>query len=113
MLLLGDFAANYAMWSSVAVIFCVNTVVHVVTYSYYGLTSLGYSPPWKQLVTQIQIAQFLVLQVHVGIGWLFFGFCKWANIYGLIMIALFLNFYHRTYRTKPKATSVNDGDKRQ
>lgn len=40
-----------------------NTGVHVVMYSYYFLTALGYKPFWKSAVTSLQVVQFVVSMV--------------------------------------------------
>lgn len=39
---------------------CFNTGVHVFMYTYYLLSSFGYSPPWKAWVTTLQVLQFIV-----------------------------------------------------
>ena len=36
-----------------------NSIIHVMMYSYYGLALLGVNCPWKRYLTQAQLAQFL------------------------------------------------------
>lgn len=37
-----------------------NTAVHVIMYAYFSLTSLGFRPKWRRLITLSQIAQFVL-----------------------------------------------------
>jgi len=45
-----------------------NTAVHVVMYAYFCLQSLGHSPRWKPLVTQMQIVQFVFSFLCLGVN---------------------------------------------
>ena len=47
-----------------------------------------------------QIAQFLLDFVFAGWGYLHHGFCVYGLIYGVIMTALFSNFYYHAYVMK-------------
>eukprot|EP00300_Choanocystis_sp_HF-7_P041237 c7919_g1_i1.p2 GENE.c7919_g1_i1~~c7919_g1_i1.p2 ORF type:complete len:267 (-),score=40.79 c7919_g1_i1:63-863(-) len=85
----------------------VNSGVHVILYTYYLLTGLGYTPSWKQLLTQVQIAQFLALMAHALAGlWLCDHslFPRWMALallgYMVSMLVLFMNFYLRSYRKR-------------
>lgn len=84
-----------------------NTSVHVLMYSYYLLCSLGIKPPWKKLVTNCQIVQFVfsftvsfvMLYLHfngdgcAGIGaWMFNAF------FNASLLVLFMNFHRKQYR---------------
>ncbi|KAL9881363.1 very long chain fatty acid elongase 7-like isoform 1-T1 [Glossina fuscipes fuscipes] len=94
------FASHFTM-----VPFC-NCFVHVVMYSYYLAASLDLKIdflPWKRRVTQIQILQFLLFAVHTmaaiadnwcGLSMLLLNFLLLQVIY---LIAMFGNFYYRTY----------------
>ena len=37
-----------------------NSFIHSIMYCYYLLTCMGYRPAWKQLLTQMQISQFII-----------------------------------------------------
>lgn len=37
-----------------------NSFIHTIMYTYYAMTCLGYRPSWKQWLTRMQIAQFLI-----------------------------------------------------
>ncbi|KAF6203473.1 hypothetical protein GE061_001804 [Apolygus lucorum] len=92
-----------------------NSVTHVVMYSYYFLAACGPSVQkylwWKKYITSIQILQFLV-----GLAMLLISksqgcpidnkfFTMWVvNI--SIFLGMFLRFYAKTYRKKP--TSLKD-----
>lgn len=85
---------------------CLNTFVHVIMYSYYFLAALGPSVRkhlwWKRYLTVLQIAQFVVMTVHMSIP-IFYdcGFPKALSYVAvaqdLLGLSLFLNFYIRTY----------------
>ncbi|KAI5192397.1 hypothetical protein NECID01_1919 [Nematocida sp. AWRm77] len=91
-----------------------NSFIHSLMYLYYGLTVYGIRPPFKRLITFMQIAQFFT-----GI---IFGFFYITNpksfspdktvmfyqysaifvnmVYVVILIGLFLKFERDTYRKK-------------
>ncbi|XP_013872855.1 very long chain fatty acid elongase 5 [Austrofundulus limnaeus] len=83
-----------------------NSFVHVVMYSYYGLSSVPALRPylwWKKYITQLQLIQFsmTICQTALAaiwpcgfpIGWLYFQIS-----YMFSFIVLFSNFYIQTYR---------------
>ncbi|RUS74437.1 hypothetical protein EGW08_017802 [Elysia chlorotica] len=108
MLLLSDMAYRFYPWQSIATFLCVNSLVHVVLYLYYGLTALNPDNPprWKKEVTQIQILQFVVGLTIAGYGHIYHQFCVYSMMYGLTMIYLFSNFYYHAY-IKKRHTEVN------
>lgn len=82
----------------------VNSAVHVVMYTYYLLTSIGYRPRWKKTVTIFQLFQFFSLML-MTIG---LTVCQkkpeyfYYSIYGIcqciMYIYLFGKFYYSSYR---------------
>lgn len=54
----------------------------------------------KQRMTQLQLAQFGIGLVHVTVGYVYHDFCGYSILYCLTMIALFGNFYRRSYGTR-------------
>jgi len=109
-----------------------NSLVHVVMYSYYLASALRRSPPlwWKRRITQVQILQFSVGAIGGTYYWVMY-FKDVALLYeggwprltysegcaggeplmvlvgysmNLVLLALFLSFYRRAYRsTRSKA----------
>ncbi|MBW02315.1 Elongation of very long chain fatty acids protein 4, partial [Eschrichtius robustus] len=89
-----------------------NSFIHVIMYSYYGLTAFG---PWiqkylwwKQYLTMLQLVQFHVTIGHTALSLYtdcpFPKWMHWALIaYAVSFICLFLNFYVRTYQEPKKA----------
>uniref|UniRef100_A0A287D085 Elongation of very long chain fatty acids protein n=1 Tax=Ictidomys tridecemlineatus TaxID=43179 RepID=A0A287D085_ICTTR len=83
-----------------------NSFIHVIMYSYYGLTAFG---PWiqkylwwKRYLTMLQLVQFHVTIGHTALSLYtdcpFPKWMHWALIaYAISFIFLFLNFYVRTY----------------
>ena len=82
-----------------------NSLVHVIMYSHYYITSLGYQNPFKKMITQIQLTQFILFMMHSS------SVLIWENIYprhlafieltyNFIMIILFGNFYMRNYNRR-------------
>ncbi|KAL3062795.1 hypothetical protein OYC64_002573 [Pagothenia borchgrevinki] len=89
-----------------------NCIVHVVMYSYYGLTALGPNYQkylwWKKYLTSIQLIQFMMVTTHIS-QYFFIKDCTYEfpifiyiiASYGLIFLFLFLNFWYHAY-TKGK-----------
>ncbi|KAJ3604257.1 hypothetical protein NHX12_028998 [Muraenolepis orangiensis] len=89
-----------------------NSVVHVIMYSYYGLTALGPNYQkylwWKKYLTSIQLIQFVMVTTHIS-QYFFLKDCPYQfpvfvyiiGLYGLIFLLLFLNFWYHAY-TKGK-----------
>ena len=81
----------------------VNSTVHVVMYTYYLLTSLGFRPRWKKAVTIFQLFQFFSLMLMT----ISLTICQkkpqyfYYSIYGicqcLMYIYLFGKFYYMSY----------------
>lgn len=91
---------------------CLNVFVHVVMYSYYFLSTFGPAVRkylwWKRYLTKLQIAQFVIIMVHLSIP-LFVdcGFPKHlimlGNVQTFIILCMFVNFYIRTYINQPSS----------
>ncbi|CAL8249283.1 unnamed protein product [Merluccius merluccius] len=89
-----------------------NSVVHVIMYTYYGLTALGPSYQkflwWKKYLTTVQLIQFMMVTTHIS-QYFFIADCHYQfpvfiyiiGLYGLIFLLLFLNFWYHAY-TKGK-----------
>jgi len=93
---------------------CNNTGVHVVMYFYFAIYALGYRPWWKKYLTSLQILQF-VIDMSSSIPFIVIYMmgmpCRgelyaWilANLTGVALLLLFLNFYRTTYRPPQKPT---------
>ncbi|XP_070195650.1 very long chain fatty acid elongase 4-like [Littorina saxatilis] len=96
-----------------------NTAVHVVMYTYYGLAALGphWQPYlwWKKYLTTLQLTQFAIVMVHTVTNIIapcaFPKGFNWAvSIYALSLIALFSNFYRKAYRTPKPATKRSESN---
>ncbi|KAK1171634.1 elongation of very long chain fatty acids protein 5-like [Acipenser oxyrinchus oxyrinchus] len=83
-----------------------NSFIHVLMYSYYGLSAIPAVRPylwWKKYITQGQLIQFVLTMFQTTcavfrpcgfpMGWLYFQIC-----YLISLIALFSNFYIQTYK---------------
>ncbi|KAJ2155954.1 hypothetical protein GGH16_005726 [Coemansia sp. RSA 560] len=103
------YLANY--YAPAVAIFMVweNAGVHTIMYSYYALTVAGINPPGKQYLTTLQICQFLFGQASVLLYFVLPN-CQtqdqrmwmWAvTSYLLPLIALFAQFFVKTYRKAP------------
>ncbi|KAL8607338.1 hypothetical protein ACOMHN_039488 [Nucella lapillus] len=102
MLLLSDLAAASYPWPAIAVYLAMNSFVHIVLYSYYGLTAFNPDKPptWKKEMTQIQIVQFFIGFVIAGYGYWYHNYCVFSFLYGITMTWLFSNFYYQAYVKK-------------
>ncbi|XP_074647946.1 very long chain fatty acid elongase 4-like [Tubulanus polymorphus] len=84
-----------------------NSSVHIMMYSYYGLAAFGPHMQkylwWKRYMTRIQLIQFLMFVTHSGYN-VFMTDCDFPQgfnvavfLYSISLIALFTNFYVREY----------------
>ncbi|KAG7235706.1 hypothetical protein INR49_002336 [Caranx melampygus] len=89
----------------------VNTFVHIVMYSYYGLAAIGPHMQkylwWKRYLTSLQLVQFLMFLVHTGYN--LFTECDFPDSMNMVvfgycvtLIILFSNFYYQSYVSKKK-----------
>ncbi|KAK7302439.1 hypothetical protein RJT34_13329 [Clitoria ternatea] len=84
-----------------------NASVHLLMYSYYFLSALGFRPSWKRAVTDCQILQFLfsfavsilMLRLHFSSGCS--GMWAWSfnALFNASLLALFLDFHLKNYAT--------------
>lgn len=87
-----------------------NSLVHVFMYSHYLFASLGYSTPWKKLLTKFQMVQLAMFTVQ-GITLLFnpspfFAIGVFNGFFALTILILFANFYIQSYLNKDKKKSA-------
>jgi elongation of very long chain fatty acids protein 4 len=86
----------------------INSVIHLIMYSHYLCTSLGYNNPFKKYITRAQLLQFAVCLVHslVVIGFEDVVPKRYALIelvYQTNMLILFSKFYFRSYNYEIKS----------
>ncbi|CAH8657307.1 unnamed protein product [Dicrocoelium dendriticum] len=92
-----------------------NSFIHLLMYSYYGLAAAG--PRfrryiwWKKYMTGAQIIQFVVVILH-SVYTLVLHDCNypklfnyWILSYALIFLVMFANFYTNAYQKAPKLSS--------
>lgn len=90
----------------------VNSIIHVIMYSYYFLSALGPQMQkylwWKKYLTRLQIIQFIAGIIY-GLC-LFIYDCNFPRLFTIYMIFdvllflyLFLIFYKKTYSEKQKS----------
>ncbi|XP_061447919.1 elongation of very long chain fatty acids protein 2 isoform X2 [Rhineura floridana] len=93
-----------------------NSFIHVLMYSYYGLSvipSMHKYLWWKKYLTQAQLIQFLLTITHTlsavvkpcGFP---FGCLIFQSSYMATLVILFVNFYVRTYQKRPSRTSKKE-----
>ncbi|XP_053213941.1 elongation of very long chain fatty acids protein 7-like [Panonychus citri] len=85
----------------------INSIVHVIMYTYYGLAAIGPSMKpylwWKKYLTIFQLIQFVAIGVHSFQLFLqpdcsfpkIFGL--WIGSHGILFWFLFSDFYRKTY----------------
>lgn len=87
-----------------------NSLVHVIMYTYYGLAALGERYKkylvWKKYMTYIQLAQFVCVIVYAISLW--YNQCDISRtfivmnfIHAALFLGLFLNFFIKSYIKKP------------
>lgn len=94
----------------------VNSFIHVVMYSYYGLSALGPHMQkylwWKRYLTMMQLVQFVIGILH-AVQSLIFGcdFPEWMHwalvFYAFTILGLFLNFYFHAYIISVRKKAAN------
>jgi len=103
-----------------------NSWIHVMMYSYYALSLLKISCPWKRYLTMAQLFQFFSVNVYTA-------FCiflwdksevRWNHYTAAVvqvfemssLFVLFMAFYNRSYKKKPKTEKEelnNDEDEQE
>jgi hypothetical protein len=91
-----------------------NAFIHTLMYTYYTFAALGYSSPLKHYLTQAQMIQFVV-GILLTFPTLFMAGCVnqaqsfviiTIQVYAVVLIALFYQFYVNSYKKKPVAKKV-------
>lgn len=84
----------------------INSFVHAVMYFHYLITTLGLKNPLKKYITNLQLLQFMMCELHVVAALLFCKsqlICDIANIqliYHIFMLYEFSKFKNITYQKK-------------
>jgi len=80
-----------------------NSVIHAMMYSHYLWTSLGYDNPYKKIITQAQLLQFVLCMQHAFFVTIYetivprpLAFIQ--IIYHAQMLVLFETFYKKSYK---------------
>ncbi|XP_064467505.1 very long chain fatty acid elongase 7-like [Ornithodoros turicata] len=98
---------TYGVQAQTVLVTCMNTLVHLIMYTYYFLSALGHWTQrflwWKRYLTQVQLVQFVVLMIHNSLPLFFKGafvreFSIILVIEGFIFFVWFAVFYLDTYR---------------
>ena len=100
----------------------INSFVHMVMYTYYGISAMGPQYKkylwWKKYLTGFQMAQFIAIFGHMMNITIFYPECKYfplfkwiPGIYGMIFFVLFSNFWIKNY-TKTTSGSKSGKSKR-
>jgi len=94
-----------------------NCIVHVFMYSHYLVATFKMSTPWKPLLTQMQLVQFVMIMAQVVAGWVagsdvsYPDWCKMMLfLYMVTMLVLFGRFYVKSYG-KPKDAAAAGKEK--
>ncbi|XP_052090460.1 elongation of very long chain fatty acids protein AAEL008004-like [Mytilus californianus] len=93
-----------------------NSFIHLVMYTYYGLAALGPQYQkylwWKKYMTSMQITQFILVTIH-SVQLLFIDcdypkfFVYLIGLYAVVFMVMFANFYVQTYKkSKPKSNGT-------
>nr|XP_024214935.1 elongation of very long chain fatty acids protein AAEL008004 isoform X2 [Halyomorpha halys] len=96
-----------------------NTLVHIIMYTYYMLSALGPEYQkyiwWKKYLTSLQMVQFVLIMSHQF--QLLFTSCNypksfmvWIGLHGVLFLFLFSDFYRAKYigRKKEKVLPVSN-----
>jgi elongation of very long chain fatty acids protein 4 len=98
-----------------------NSWIHVMMYSYYTLSLLKFSCPWKKYLTQAQLIQFtsvvaytiysIILQLRQNVAEPKHYACFIVQIFEMVsLFVLFMHFYSKAYKKRKNAAlSVKKG----
>lgn len=101
------FYLKYASHTSSGFTPFINSIVHVLMYSYYAVSAYNRSSGiwWKKYVTQLQLIQFALCALHSAY-FIFIDNCARPKIYhglemvhGLLFLKTFGSFYVQNYVT--------------
>ncbi|XP_064606884.1 very long chain fatty acid elongase 7-like [Liolophura sinensis] len=94
-----------------------NSFIHLMMYTYYGLAALGPSFQkylwWKRYMTTMQITQFILVVIHSS-QLLFIDcnypmtFVYWIGAYAVIFLVMFINFYRKAYQSSTKNKVIHE-----
>ncbi|XP_023937822.2 elongation of very long chain fatty acids protein 7 [Bicyclus anynana] len=108
---------KFAAGGEGAILALLNSIVHVVMYTYYLLSGLGPRFQkylwWKKYVTKMQLIQFALMLSYCA--WTHnsprcqyaAGFTYFISINVTIFLLLFLNFYSKNYKIRKEAMKQN------
>jgi elongation of very long chain fatty acids protein 4 len=93
-----------------------NSIIHVLMYSYYTLSLFKINCPWKKYLTQCQLIQFILVVIYTiyGIFYMPPG-THWSKllpyfiqVFEMIsLFVLFSLFYKKAYNTKTTQTKIS------
>ncbi|XP_026486124.1 very long chain fatty acid elongase 7-like [Vanessa tameamea] len=108
---------KFAAGGEGAILALLNSIVHVVMYTYYLLSGLGPRFQkylwWKKYVTKMQLIQFILMLSYCA--WTYnsprcqyaTGFTYFISANVTIFLLLFLNFYSKSYKIKKESKKEN------
>ncbi|XP_050342667.1 elongation of very long chain fatty acids protein 7-like [Nymphalis io] len=108
---------KFAAGGEGAILALLNSIVHVVMYTYYLLSGLGPRFQkylwWKKYVTKMQLIQFILMLSYCA--WTYnsprcqyaTGFTYFISANVTIFLLLFLNFYSKSYKIKKDCKKEN------
>ena len=104
------FATKYAPVVATGLTPALNSLVHVIMYTYYYKASQGVQLNWiKQYITTMQLVQFVIISIHAAHLILMpnCDYPKWFACielaHGLFFIYTFSDFYKKAYNTTSKS----------
>lgn len=80
----------------------INSFIHMIMYTHYLYTSLGYINPLKKYITQAQLTQFIICMIHSFVVMLYEKYvpkylATTQTLYHISMLYLFNKFYVKSY----------------
>ncbi|ELU06920.1 hypothetical protein CAPTEDRAFT_218353 [Capitella teleta] len=113
-------AAKYSAVGQSFFVGMLNSFIHTLMYTYYGLAGLGPHMQrylwWKRYMTRLQLIQFVFIISHTGYNKFFAKDCVYPWLFNSItfyytwsIFMLFVNFYYHTYIRRPKNLKSTNG----
>lgn len=105
-------ALKFAPVGRTAFVGIINSIIHTLMYTYYGLAAMGLHRQlwWKKYITRLQMVQFVAIIVHSVQGAFFIpcsfpvGISVLEFLHGLLFLRSFYAFFKNDDNYKPSQT---------
>jgi fatty acid desaturase len=89
-----------------------NSLIHFLMYLHYFITSQGINNPFKNLMTSLQISQFIICLFHSFIGMIYIPSLFYASFVQIFyMLSMLILFYIYVFKKSKNISKINESTK--